>query len=159
MKKLRPAERDRRRQDLLHAAETATVREDVRATLEEAFTYLRCLPETEIDISYAEEADIAIRRLDLEDAGNNTSPETNPNVFFQPFDIDQLKEMNLDLRHKFSRGALDEQEWLWKRITVDDRDAEASLHGYLCQEFLYDRLWPDGEEVESLPQMCGWLRV
>jgi hypothetical protein len=94
-KDLLPAEHDRRRQDLLHAAETAAVREDVRATLEAAFTYLRCLPEPEIDISYAEEADIAIRRLDLEEAGKNTSQENKPNVFFEPFDINQLKERNL----------------------------------------------------------------
>ncbi|KAL3485990.1 hypothetical protein BJX62DRAFT_242407 [Aspergillus germanicus] len=130
LKDLLPAERDCQRQDLSHAAETAAVREDVRATLDEAFTSLRCLTETEIDISYTEEADIAIRRLDLQDAANSTSQETKPNIFFEPFDIDQPKEMKINL-----------------------------CATNLAEEFLFERLWPDGEEVEPLPEMCGWLRM
>jgi hypothetical protein len=161
---LLPAEKERCRQAQLHAEETARVRDDCRAALLQSFTDLRCLPETEIDFSYAEEVYIAIRRLDLEGEVENKSQTENSHThnrhaFFEPFDLDRVKEMKSDLRDADSRRVLDCQEGLWEGAKVEDRGAEDSLHSALARELEgYGRVGPDGESFDPLPYSCGWLR-
>ncbi|KAL2847578.1 hypothetical protein BJX68DRAFT_267982 [Aspergillus pseudodeflectus] len=161
---LLPAEKERRRQAQLHTEETARVRNDCRATLLQSFTDMHCLPETEIDFSFAEEVDMAIRRLDLEGAVESKSQTGNGhahnrNVFFEPLDMHQLREKKSDLRDADSRTVLNRQEGLWEGAKVEDRGAEDRLHAALARKLDgYGRLGPDGENFDPLPYSCGWLR-
>ncbi|KAJ0425023.1 hypothetical protein BJY00DRAFT_308907 [Aspergillus carlsbadensis] len=157
---LLPAERARRRQAELHAHESSLVRHDCHAHLKQVSIDLRHLRDTGIDISYAEEVDIAIRPLDLEEAGDGKGQENNNkrNVFFEPFDLDRLKEMKPDFRDENNRRFMDGQASDWESDTVDDREAEDALHSALVNQLDgYDRLVPDGKVAVSLPDTCGWL--